>query len=164
MKMEKTSVFFLILLIVMCSKGSSANCIDFKKKCQAFCLAQSGGVASNQCWGVPKYRFCKCDDMTVYHVSGYPCEHSSCPDESKNNDPLSTQAPTPSTTVAQQGNKKFGCKDFKLQCQQLCLKKSGGVATNQCWGTPKYRYCKCDDQSVHIIPGYTCDHPTCPTE
>merc|ERR1712038_672158 len=79
--MAKIAFYFLILIILMYSKESSADCLDFKKKCQTFCLAKSGGLVSNQCWGNPKYRFCKCDDMTVYHVPGYPCEHSTCPEE-----------------------------------------------------------------------------------
>ena len=162
--MAKIALYFLIMVILVYTKESSADCLDFKKKCQTFCLAKSGGVASNQCWGNPKYRFCKCDDMSGYHVPGYPCEHSTCPEEAKNEKPLSTQAPSSSSTVSPSGKKKMSCKDFKWKCQQLCLKKSGGVATNQCWGNPKYRYCKCDDQSVHIIPGYTCDHPTCPNK
>ena len=162
--MENTKFYFLTVFILMYKSESSADCIDFSKKCQAFCLKQSGGVASRQCWGVPKYRFCKCDDMTVYHVPGYPCEHSTCPEESKTNEPLPTPTSTTPTNGTPLENKKLSCKDFKLKCQQLCLKKSGGVATNQCWGNPKYRYCKCDDQSVHNIPGYTCEHPSCPKE
>ena len=56
------------------------------------------------------------------------------------------------------------CNDFKMQCQTTCIAKSGGVTTGQCWGTPTYRFCKCSDASVLTIPGYTCDHPTCPAE
>ena len=149
---------FMLLYIRRCE----ANCIDFKKKCQTFCLAKSGGVATNQCWGVPKYRFCKCDDNTVYQVPGYTCEHSNCPEESKDNTVVPVAIPSPPQTVIKPNDTNYGCKDFKTKCQTLCLKKSGGVATNQCWGTPKYRYCKCDDGSVHTIPGYTCDHSTCP--
>jgi hypothetical protein len=56
------------------------------------------------------------------------------------------------------------CNDFKMKCQTTCIAKSGGVSTGQCWGTPTYRFCKCSDASVVTIPGYTCDHPTCPAE
>ena len=69
---------------------------------------------------------------------------------------LETRAPTPA------GVSGGSCNDFKMKCQTKCIAQSGGVKTNQCWGTPKYRYCKCSDASVHVIPGYTCDHPTCP--
>ena len=117
----------------MYASQSSANCIDFKKKCQTFCLAQSGGVASNQCWGVPKYRFCKCDDMTVYHVPGYPCLHSTCPEESKTSEAEAIQIETTSTTEAVIEDKNLSCKDFKLKCQQLCIKKSGGVVNKLCY-------------------------------
>ena len=54
-----------------------------------------------------------------------------------------------------------GCNDFKMKCQTTCVAKSGGVSTGQCWGTPTFRFCKCSDASVVVIPGYTCDHPTC---
>ena len=84
--MKNTKVYFLSVFIFMYISELSADCIDFSNKCQAFCLKQSGGVASRQCWGVPKYRFCKCDDMTEYQIPGYPCEHPSCPAESKTNE------------------------------------------------------------------------------
>ena len=154
----------LAIIVLGYLTGCMADCGDFKKQCQTFCLAKTGGVATNQCWGTPKYRFCKCDDMTVYHVPGYTCDHPSCPEESKGENVELSTVPNPSPLIVQQEIKNYGCKDFKMKCQKLCLKKSGGVATNQCWGNPKYRYCKCDDQSVHIIPGYTCDHSTCPKE
>merc|ERR1719182_567120 len=56
------------------------------------------------------------------------------------------------------------CNDFKMKCQSTCVAKSGGVSTGQCWGSPTYRFCKCSDASIVVIPGYTCDHPSCPAE
>ena len=162
--MKRFQLMF-VLSISFYLNGCTADCGEFKKKCQKFCLDKSGGVATNQCWGVPKYRHCKCGDMSVYHVPGYTCEHPSCPDEAKEENNITTTERIPSSTsILQQADKNFGCTDFKKKCQTLCLKKSGGVATNQCWGNPRYRYCKCDDQSVHVIAGYTCDHPSCPKE
>ena len=54
------------------------------------------------------------------------------------------------------------CNDFKSKCQTACIAHSNGVSTNQCWGSPRYRLCKCSDATVLTITGYTCDHPTCP--
>ena len=55
------------------------------------------------------------------------------------------------------------CTDFRKQCTEFCLGRSGGVENNQCWGSPKYRYCICSDNYIYFVPGYTCEHPTCPT-
>ena len=162
--MAKLSEYIFLVFCLMYVSGCLADCGDFKKKCQQYCLAKSGGVATNQCWGSPKYRHCKCDDMTIYHVPGYTCQHPSCPDEAKNNEEFTeTQNTNPPLSIIGPDDKQHGCKDFKSKCQTLCLQKSGGVAINQCWGKPTYRYCQCDDQSVHVIPGYSCDHPTCPS-
>ena len=151
---------FMLLYLRRCE----ANCTDFKNKCQTFCLAKSGGVATNQCWGVPKYRHCKCSDTTIYFVPGYNCEHPSCPAEAQQALNVKTTTPKQPIISVSQNEKEFGCTDFKKKCQTVCLDKSGGVAINQCWGTPKYRYCKCSDMTVQLIAGYTCDHPTCPVQ
>ena len=55
------------------------------------------------------------------------------------------------------------CDDFRQQCTKFCLDRVGGVETNQCWGSPAYRYCTCSDNYIYFVPGYTCEHPTCPT-
>lgn len=39
---------------------------------------------------------------------------------------------------------------------------SGGVATNQCWGTPRYIECKCSDGSTHSFAGCDCENGSCP--
>jgi hypothetical protein len=51
----------------------------------------------------------------------------------------------------------------KSQCQTLCIERSGGVSTNQCWGSPRYIYCKCSDESTHAFSGCSCMNSQCPT-
>jgi len=51
----------------------------------------------------------------------------------------------------------------KLQCQNLCNARSGGVATNQGWGTPRYLHCKCSDDYLPTFAGCTCENAACPT-
>ena len=55
------------------------------------------------------------------------------------------------------------CGQCKKKCQSHCVSKSGGVALNQCWGTPKYRICKCSDDTRFHVPGCPCEHPSCPS-
>ena len=34
----------------------------------------------------------------------------------------------------------------------------------QCWGRPLYAYCKAADGTVFLIPGFNCEHSTCPDD
>jgi len=56
------------------------------------------------------------------------------------------------------------CNDFKTRCQNACNTQSGGVTTNQCWGSPTlYMQCKCSDGSVFEFAGFECVHSDCPS-
>jgi len=52
-----------------------------------------------------------------------------------------------------------GAGSCKSQCSHAC---SNAVATNQCWGTPRYIHCKCSDGTTHSIPGCECMNSQCP--
>lgn len=56
------------------------------------------------------------------------------------------------------------CDDFRQKCTSFCLQRDGGVNTNECWGSPAYRYCTCSDNYIHFVPGYTCENSGCPTD
>ena len=56
------------------------------------------------------------------------------------------------------------CQEFKKQCQDVCINKSVDIWANECWGDPLYVECKCSDESVHKIPGFTCKNSECPPE
>ena len=53
------------------------------------------------------------------------------------------------------------CNYFLNKCSELC---NYNVLIAQCWGDPLYAYCKATDGSVFHIPGFTCEHPTCPPD
>eukprot|EP00941_MAST-03F_sp_MAST-3F-sp1_P006118 g6118.t1 len=56
------------------------------------------------------------------------------------------------------------CNDFKAKCQTHCNSKANAsVATNQCWGSGETTYtkCLCTDNSIYLVPGYTCSHIDC---
>jgi len=59
---------------------------------------------------------------------------------------------------------KPDCNEFMQKCQDLCLEESNGVLEEQCWGEPLYAYCKASDGKVFHIPGFVCEHPTCPPD
>jgi len=48
-------------------------------------------------------------------------------------------------------------------CKNLCQARcSMQLTTNQCWGTPRYIHCKCNDGSTHSFPGCDCENGACP--
>ena len=55
----------------------------FTPECQRKIKAESKEVGIIQCWGQPLYAYCKASDGTVFHIPGYDCEHSTCPNDSK---------------------------------------------------------------------------------
>jgi len=69
--------------------------------------------------------------------------------------PATPSAPTPATG-ALQCTGSGGCK---AKCQARC---NSQLATNQCWGTPRYVHCKCSDGSTHSFPGCDCQNGACP--
>jgi len=62
------------------------------------------------------------------------------------------------------GSLSEDCQEFKKQCQDVCINKSVDIWANECWGDPLYVECKCSDESVHKIPGFTCKNSECPPE
>ena len=92
MKYQLIVVFCISIYLNGCL---AASCKECKKKCQSYCLAKSGGVALNQCWGTPKYRVCKCSDNTGYKVPGCPCEHPTCPGGGTQDNNPAPPAPAP---------------------------------------------------------------------
>ena len=42
--------------------------------------------------------------------------------------------------------------------------ESKEVEIIQCWGKPLYAYCKATDGTVFNIPGFECEHVTCPDD
>ena len=51
------------------------------------------------------------------------------------------------------------CQLFRKMCSALCL---ANVDNDQCWGSPRYTQCVCNDGTVHQLPGYPCEHSDCP--
>ena len=56
---------------------------------------------------------------------------------------------------------KPDCNYFLNRCSELC---NHNVLNAECWGNPLYAYCKCTNEQVFHIPGYTCEHSTCPAD
>ena len=56
---------------------------------------------------------------------------------------------------------KPDCNYFLNECSELC---NYNVLIAQCWGDPLYAYCKATDGVVYHIPGFTCEHSTCPPD
>jgi len=63
--------------------ADSLSFTDCKKKCQTFCVERSGGVATNQGWGKPRYIHCKCSDGFEKKFTGCECRNGGCPDSMK---------------------------------------------------------------------------------
>lgn len=54
------------------------------------------------------------------------------------------------------------CDNGRGSCKDMCTRKCGrAVATNQCWGKPRYIECKCGDGKHHFFPGCTCKNGGC---
>jgi len=53
-------------------------------------------------------------------------------------------------------------QECRLKCQDTCNAETGGVATNQYWGTPPYVHCKCKGGEVKEFAGCECKHSSCP--
>ena len=135
------------------------GCQDFRAQCSALC---NTNVENDECWGFPKFRRCECTTGIIHSIPGYPCEHPDCPKEKVVDG--TTKAPIqrkrkPILRRRKPAQKKEDdCKDFRDKCSSVC---GGDVESDQCWGFPKYRFCRCTDESVQLIPGYDCEHPDC---
>jgi len=72
-----------------------------------------------------------------------------------------TQPPTaPATT---QPGAIVECDNGEGSCKDMCSKEcKNAVATNQCWGTPRYIHCACSDGTMHAFDGCPCEHASCP--
>ena len=53
------------------------------------------------------------------------------------------------------------CQTFRTICSELCFKN---VENDQCWGSPRYTQCICNDRTIHQLPEYPCEHPECPKD
>ena len=53
---------------------------------------------------------------------------------------------------------------FTPECQKSIKAESKEIDIIQCWGHPLYAYCKAKDGTVFHIPGFECDHLTCPKD
>ena len=53
------------------------------------------------------------------------------------------------------------CQTFRSTCSQLCF---SNVENDQCWGSPRYTQCVCNDGTIHQLPDYPCEHPDCPKD
>ena len=57
------------------------------------------------------------------------------------------------------------CQGFFFpECQKRIHAESKEVERIECWGKPLYAYCKAMDGHVFHIPGFYCEHSTCPTD
>jgi len=53
---------------------------------------------------------------------------------------------------------------FFPECRKRIHGESKEVGLIECWGKPLYAYCKAMDGTVFHIPGFYCEHSTCPTD
>jgi len=53
--------------------------------------------------------------------------------------------------------------ECRLKCQHTCNAETGGVGTNQYWGSPPFVQCKCKGGEVKEFTGCECKHRSCPT-
>ena len=56
---------------------------------------------------------------------------------------------------------KPDCNYFLKKCSELC---NNNVAHAECWGDPLYTLCKATYGKVYYIPGFTCQHSSCPPD
>ena len=56
---------------------------------------------------------------------------------------------------------KPDCNYFLKKCSELC---NNNVAHAECWGDPLYTYCIATYGKVYHIPGFTCQHSSCPPD
>ena len=56
---------------------------------------------------------------------------------------------------------KPDCNYFLKKCSELC---NNNVAHAECWGNPLYTLCKATYGKVYYIPGFTCQHSSCPPD
>jgi len=57
------------------------------------------------------------------------------------------------------------CQGFFFpECRKRIHGESKEVGLIECWGKPLYAYCKAMDGTVFHIPGFYCEHSTCPTD
>merc|ERR1719253_1375430 len=153
--------------------------------CNVHCKAIAGtptGVTDLWCRQCGQEQFCKNSQVMTKLCSG-ACESGFTPGPEPEPEPTSappgpaphpdppapgpapTPAPTPPTpqpeqpvtTAAPPAGETLVCSgganSCKSKCQALC---SLNLATNQCWGTPRYVECKCKDGARHFVPGCEC--------
>ena len=166
----------------------SNDCQSFRTQCSALC---DTNVENDQCWGSPRYVQCVCANGFHHFIEGYECKHTDCPKAKvvdgttkrpiqrkrkpllRRKQPQRTSDPDTKLLNVQDGQVHLQsiinsrvtkpiisdeCKDFKYQCTQVCF---NAVENDQCWGSPAYRVCKCNNGQFQLIPGYDCEHSDC---
>lgn len=126
------SLRYLALVAFMCCGLGDDDCNDFKMKCQSACIAQSNGVATNQCWGSPRFRLCRCSDNGILKLSGYDCEHPTCPDEARTGAPTAPAANLPGANTPTVSSSSSSSQGKCVRCDN---KKSVGGFTSWVVGT-----------------------------
>lgn len=69
------------------------GCSECIQNCRDYCGDFGGGYGNAECWGSPRYSFCKCREGEAFLLDGCPCERDNCP--SATTPAPSTPAPTP---------------------------------------------------------------------
>ena len=149
----------------------SDDCQVFRSHCSDLCFKE---VENDQCWGSPRYVQCVCTDGFIHLIPGYECKHPDCPKDvvkdgttrkpiQRKRKPILRRKQPQRTSDTNTKPMTMPiipdeCQDFRSQCSQVCF---NAVENDQCWGSPKYRQCKCNDGMTHLIPGYDCEHPEC---
>ena len=68
--------------------------------------------------------------------------------------PQPTPVPTPAPIATLQ------CSECQARCTEFC-REQGAAADSQCWGNPRYSYCRCSGSHV-FFPGCPCEASNCP--
>ena len=158
-------------------RQAANDCLTFRQICSELCFKN---VENDQCWGSPRYTQCICNDRTIHQLPDYPCEHPECPKDvvkegttrkpinrKPNQEPIRKglgRNPITDVEVKKQATKPIisdDCQTFRQICSGLCFTN---VENDQCWGSPRYTQCICNDRTVHQIPEYPCEHPECPKD
>jgi len=151
------------------------SCPECHTTCLDYCNS-IGAQADAQCWGSPRYSYCKCSGQYVF-LPGCPCEQSSCPATPPSPAPTPTEAPTPTPPAptppaptptaaptqapTQAPTPTLSCPECHSTCTAHC-NSIGAHPDAQCWGSPRYSFCKCSGQYV-FLPGCPCERDNCPT-
>jgi len=135
---------------------------------QQFCNANMAKYCAEETLVLPFSQLCSCTPAPAAPTPAAATPAAPMPEPET--EPASTATATGSTTATEvaggcpAGSAPDSCKmnQCKLTCQTLCNGQSGGVATNQGWGDPRYIHCKCSDKTEHKFAGCECRNSGCP--